>query len=98
MATNLNPFCSNRFMISPTIPRWTASGLSIIKVLSVFPLMIVRNRSSDVDKVKLSELNETLFKFNFTTNLTLTAGVCDARETGKTRAGLGTRKRNVSQV
>ena len=35
MATSLNPFFSNLLIISPTRPRWTASGLSIIKVLSL---------------------------------------------------------------
>ena len=35
IATNLNPFCSNRLMMSPIRPRWTPSGFTIIKVLSV---------------------------------------------------------------
>ena len=35
IATNLNPFFSNLLMISPTRPRCTASGLSMIKVLSL---------------------------------------------------------------
>ena len=34
MPTNLNPFCSNRLTISPTRPRWTPSGLIMIKVRS----------------------------------------------------------------
>lgn len=33
-ATNLKPFCSKRLIISPTIPLWTPSGLTIMKVLS----------------------------------------------------------------
>ena len=37
MATNLKPFCSKRSMILPTSPRWTPSGLTMIKVRSVLP-------------------------------------------------------------
>ena len=34
IATSLNPFCSNLLIISPTIPRCTPSGFTIIKDLS----------------------------------------------------------------
>jgi hypothetical protein len=37
MATSLKPFCSNRLMISPTSPRWTPSGLIMMKVCSRAP-------------------------------------------------------------
>lgn len=35
MAISLKPFCSNLLMMSATNPRWTASGLIMMKVLSV---------------------------------------------------------------
>merc|ERR1719232_2579924 len=41
MATSLNPLFSNLLMISPQRPRWTASGLIMMKVLSVFPAIVL---------------------------------------------------------
>lgn len=37
MPTSLNPFCSNRLMISPTSPLCTPSGLMAMKVRSWLP-------------------------------------------------------------
>lgn len=34
-ATSLKPFCSKRSMILPTSPRWTPSGLTMMKVRSL---------------------------------------------------------------
>lgn len=41
MATSLKPFCSNRLTISPTSPRWTPSGLIMMKVCSLSPDIVV---------------------------------------------------------
>ena len=37
-ATSLKPFCSKRSMILETIPRWTPSGLIMMKVRSRFAI------------------------------------------------------------
>ena len=52
MATSLNPFCSNRLMMSAISPLWTASGLSIRKVRSLFP-----SPSPDIFKRELYALS-----------------------------------------
>jgi hypothetical protein len=41
MATSRNPFCSNRLMMSPTNPRWTPSGLIMMKVLSLLASLVI---------------------------------------------------------
>ncbi len=40
MATNLKPFCSNRFIISAINPRLTPSGLTIMKDLSELMILV----------------------------------------------------------
>ena len=52
MATSLNPFCSNRLMMSAISPLWTASGLSIRNVRSLFP-----SPSPDIFKRELYALS-----------------------------------------
>ena len=52
MATSLNPFCSNRLMMSAISPLWTASGLSIRNVRSLFP-----SPSPDIFKKELYALS-----------------------------------------
>ena len=41
IATNLKPLASNRLIISPTNPRWTPSGLTMMKVRSLFPDILI---------------------------------------------------------
>lgn len=44
MATSLNPFCSNRLMISPTSPRWTPSGLMAMNVRSEIEAIVLSGK------------------------------------------------------
>lgn len=48
MATSLNPFCSNRLMISPTSPRWTPSGLMAMNVRSAIEAIVLRKEGIKV--------------------------------------------------
>ena len=48
MATSLNPLFSNLLMISPQMPRWTPSGLIMMKVLSAFPAIVLAVIGSEV--------------------------------------------------
>ena len=50
MATSLNPFCSKRLMMSPTNPRWTPSGLIMMKVRSVLAIFsgVVQDSKSEL--------------------------------------------------
>lgn len=52
MATSLNPFCSNRLIISPTSPLWTPSGLIMMKVCSLSPDMM------EVEQDEVGEVRE----------------------------------------
>lgn len=53
MATNLNPLASKRLMISPTIPRWTPSGLIMIKVRSWLPAIAFAIYERNANKVQI---------------------------------------------
>lgn len=48
MATSLNPFCSNRLMISPTSPRWTPSGLMAMNVRSAIEAIVLMRKGIKV--------------------------------------------------
>lgn len=48
MATSLNPFCSNRLMISPTSPRWTPSGLMAMNVRSAMEAIVLKGKGMKV--------------------------------------------------
>jgi len=56
MATSLKPLVSNRLMISPTSPRWTPSGLTMMKVCSrvTSPDMVVLEGDDDEEQVSKS--------------------------------------------
>lgn len=58
MATNLKPFCSKRSMILPTSPRWTPSGLTIMKVRSVLAAIAVEIRENN-------DRSDAIIKQNF---------------------------------
>lgn len=53
MATNLNPLASKRLMISPTIPRWTPSGLIMRKVRSWLPAIAFAIYERNANKVQI---------------------------------------------
>ena len=50
IATSLNPFRSNRDTISPTRPRWTPSGFTMMKVRSRFAKWVIGCEAEDGQK------------------------------------------------
>lgn len=50
IATSLNPFCSNFFIILPTSPLWTPSGFTMIKVRSLCSAIACENNEK-IDKI-----------------------------------------------
>ena len=57
-ATSLKPLASKRLMISPTSPRWTPSGLTMMKVRSVLPDMMIQDNVS-LEREKKIQLDQT---------------------------------------
>lgn len=72
-ATNLKPLASKRLMISPTSPRWTPSGLTMMKVRSWLPailLAIIENRANSEQimykcKTRNEYERETQFDYSY---------------------------------
>ena len=52
-ATNLKPFCSKRLMILPTSPRWTPSGLTMMKVRSWLAAIAFDISENNANKVQI---------------------------------------------
>lgn len=52
METSLKPFSSKRWTILPTSPRWTPSGLIMMKVRSLLPDMALIPRETKKKTVK----------------------------------------------
>lgn len=52
-ATSLNPFCSKRLMTSPTMFRWTPSGLIMMNVRSLFADMTGDNHEYNARRVQI---------------------------------------------
>lgn len=73
MATNLKPLASKRLMISPTSPRWTPSGLIMIKVRSWLPAIIFAINERNDNKVQIIDdhttWNDGELKFNLAERL-----------------------------
>lgn len=56
-ATNLNPLDSKRLIILPTSPRWTPSGLTMIKVRSRASAIALENNEKNERIVQIMQIN-----------------------------------------
>merc|ERR1712142_943638 len=57
-STSLNPRCSNRLMMSPTSPRWTPSGFTMMKVRSVLDMVWVEEEEEEELTIQITILNK----------------------------------------
>lgn len=73
-ATNLKPLASKRLIISPTSPRWTPSGLTMIKVRSWLPAIILAMYERSDNKVQIIDDHTTWN--NRKVNFYLTQSLC----------------------
>lgn len=73
-ATNLKPLASKRLRISPTSPRWTPSGLTMIKVRSWLPAIIFAMYERNANKVQIIDDHTTWN--NRKVNFYLTQSLC----------------------
>lgn len=61
MATNLKPLASKRLMIFPTMPRWTPSGFTIMKVRSLFAAIALENNEKNAKIEPIIKAEHAIF-------------------------------------